>query len=644
MNFLNPDALWLLLAVPVLILVYILKTQHEERRLSSTYIWKRSEKLIKKKLPWQILRRSILFILQFLTVVIIALIAARPTMTVRGMGDEWIIIIDGSASMNIASGGSTRFERAVSEATKLAEDMRYGNKATVIYSGDNTSYMITRSDSSQQVANTLEALVCSDCTGDFENALALARLIQEQNEYAKILYYTDKDYEDVSDVTVINVAKENEWNVAAVSLSSINEDGVQVFMSSVVSYGADASVTAALYVDGKVVDAKQIECSANEPANTYWTNTGIGSFSTAEIYLEAEDGYQKDNSFMLCINRESRKKVMLISQNETLKTMLSAFDEFVITQYDTMENAYISQSTEESEALYLSGFDLYVFDGSCPDMLPFDGVSWFFNVKDLNADMGITRITEGAAILTENTEGVRESDVGKCIGGYLSFGESDESEAFSTLTSFYSAENIAVRVLYPYEAGSDYYAVMKCGDLPVLLVPKNPDEQYAIFAFDISDTNMPVLVDFAELFMDLEEYFYPIMLDTAEFSIGDAVTVSRLPKAEFIRLTRPDNSKGLLLPLESPRPFTADEPGIYTVTQEVKQGRRTVDVTYNFFVHTPKGESDTSLDGGSLVTANDSGAPDVGEGAGAIEIWIYLAMLLLAIIFIEWWVYYREQY
>ncbi|MBQ8912233.1 MAG: BatA domain-containing protein, partial [Clostridia bacterium] len=51
MRFLNPAGLWLLLGIPVLIIIYLIKSQHEQRAVSSTYIWKLSERFAQKRLP-----------------------------------------------------------------------------------------------------------------------------------------------------------------------------------------------------------------------------------------------------------------------------------------------------------------------------------------------------------------------------------------------------------------------------------------------------------------------------------------------------------------------------------------------------------------------------------------------------------------
>lgn len=647
MNFLNPSALWLLLSIPVLIIAYIIKTQYEDRHISSTFIWKRSELLIKKKMPWQILRRSIIFILQLLILASISLIAARPTMTVAGKGEEWILIIDGSASMQTQTDGVTRFDRAIDEAVELASEMKYGNKATVIYTGDQTSYMINRSDSAVQVVNVLESLTCSNFSADFDNALALARLIQEQNKYAKIFYYTDKDYTDVSDVNVVNVALENEWNVAAQSLSVAEENGGNtVFMSTIVSYGIDADLTVALYVNGKVVDAKLVSCKANEPQNIYWTGAGVKSFTTAEVFIEATDGNLSDNSFFLCNTPEKVREVLLISQEpKFMQSILAAFDEYKVTTYATVADALAALSDEETEVTMLSGYDLYIFDGECPEFIPVDGAVWMFGVKEMPESMGITVKTDIPEIEDEKHKGKL------MVVDYLSFAKNSQSQYYDLLTQYIDKNpeneektNIALSFLVPYEEYEGYDVIYTCRDYPAVLVPKGFNDRIVIFSFDIHDSNLPMLVDLPKLFDNMNKYCYPVMLEQNEFALGDTVTVSRLPDVETILVTKPDGNKNALVPIANPRPFTVSEPGLYKVTQELRIGRKKVEEIFRFYVHAPAGESDTGFDGGKLFTVDDIGAPEVDEGAGAIEIWLYIAIALLVLLMIEWWVYYREQY
>ncbi len=51
MSFQNPAGLWLLLGIPVLIAIWLIRPQHENRRVSSSYIWRLSDRFMKRRLP-----------------------------------------------------------------------------------------------------------------------------------------------------------------------------------------------------------------------------------------------------------------------------------------------------------------------------------------------------------------------------------------------------------------------------------------------------------------------------------------------------------------------------------------------------------------------------------------------------------------
>ena len=114
MTFLNPAGLWLLLGIPLVILLYILKPPVKEKAVSSTFLWKLSEKFMKKKSPFRRFRRIFLLILQIVTVLTLSLIAAKPVFLRKDCTD-YILILDTSASMQMADDqGQTRLaDRAV---------------------------------------------------------------------------------------------------------------------------------------------------------------------------------------------------------------------------------------------------------------------------------------------------------------------------------------------------------------------------------------------------------------------------------------------------------------------------------------------------------------------------------------------------
>ena len=112
MSFYFPLGLLALLGIPVLILIYIIKSKYTEQTIASTYLWELSEKFLKRRRPVSKLTGILTLILQILAVVAASLLIAHPVFTLPASANDFYFILDGSASMNMQVSGSTRFEKA----------------------------------------------------------------------------------------------------------------------------------------------------------------------------------------------------------------------------------------------------------------------------------------------------------------------------------------------------------------------------------------------------------------------------------------------------------------------------------------------------------------------------------------------------
>ena len=117
MSLLAPLGLLGLLAVAVLIFIYIIKPNYQQKIVSSTYIWKRSLKYRKKRVPVSRLRNILIFLCQMLVLASFAMLLARPVIpyVAETPKNEKVIILDASAGMRVSTGGETRFERTGAE-------------------------------------------------------------------------------------------------------------------------------------------------------------------------------------------------------------------------------------------------------------------------------------------------------------------------------------------------------------------------------------------------------------------------------------------------------------------------------------------------------------------------------------------------
>ena len=103
MTFLAPWAgvLGAAIAVPVLLLLYLLRLRRRPLRVSSTLLWEQAAQNLQVNVPLRMLRWSSLLALHLLALACLLLALARPAIGEGGVaGSRIVIVIDRSASMN----------------------------------------------------------------------------------------------------------------------------------------------------------------------------------------------------------------------------------------------------------------------------------------------------------------------------------------------------------------------------------------------------------------------------------------------------------------------------------------------------------------------------------------------------------------
>lgn len=603
MRFQNPAGLWLLLGIPVLIIVYLIKAQHEDRPVSSTYIWKLSSRFMKKRLPMQKIKKILTFVMQLLMIAALSFLAARPAI-VNGESCDYIAIIDASASMQIKDdSGTSRFEYALNEVEELTDEITSGHTVSIILASDSASYLVQSSTSVNEAKLALKNAACTYGECNAEDAIALAQLMCDRSDKAEVLFFTDCEYTEAENISVINL-NQGEWNVAVESLSAKAEGKNTVFTGTLTSYNKNASVTVGLKIDGSTVDAQIIDCEADTAEEIVFTAEGISSYDTAEIYIETEDGLEADNSYAVCRKSDRTYGVLLVSESPLyLESALKALGNCEVTVVSSLDEAK------------LSGQDLYVFDGIVPDEYPTDGSVLVFGTDNLPNGLTVgSTFTSAAALSMDNK---LQSDIYEG----LSLQETVVS-SFASLTGNTSWESL----LY-------------CEDAAVLATKKLDRGLYfTVASFDLHDSNLPMQTDFVVLIRNLVEYSVPGLLKDTDHTAGTTVELTVMPSAEQIYVETPDDSIKVLSTAGEYSTLTVSDVGIYTAVMTTADGGEYVD----FFVHVPKGEASKTTGGAIEITLPADSSMQAEEAISEIWFWIAAAMLLL--ILLEWGWYYHEQY
>ena len=138
-----------LLAIALLLVIYLLKPQYREKRISATVVWKRV--VLHTKRQRLMLTNIFIFLIQACVLAIIAAGFAEPRLYSKQLispESEYVVIIDSSASMRAksAKNSETRFERAVEEASEKIKDFfdeSQNGSVSVIIADDSPSYLFS---------------------------------------------------------------------------------------------------------------------------------------------------------------------------------------------------------------------------------------------------------------------------------------------------------------------------------------------------------------------------------------------------------------------------------------------------------------------------------------------------------------------
>src|SRR5881396_2914838 len=116
MNFLAPGAFIFALALPVVIVFYLLKRKRVVKLVSSTLLWQKFLAETQASAPFQRLRHNWLLILQLLMLALVIFALARPYFAGQSRSSRLrVIILDASASMQSIDEKPSRFEKARAE-------------------------------------------------------------------------------------------------------------------------------------------------------------------------------------------------------------------------------------------------------------------------------------------------------------------------------------------------------------------------------------------------------------------------------------------------------------------------------------------------------------------------------------------------
>ncbi len=596
----NPWGLLALLAVPVIILLYLLKQKHEEYITSSLQLWQSALQDVEANAPWQRLKKNILMIIQIFAVILLAMILSEPFLQGGGnKGGSVMLVIDCSLSMQSTDMQPSRFEAAKKDALKLVEAGSPGTSFSLIASAHTPSIIFHKVNDKNRAIQEIKNLKVIDTAENPEKTAELVNSLIREDPGIQTSWFSDGVRSTLADSASYYSYNRNGDNYAVTLLAQRKlQSGRRIAaLSRIANFSLhEAELDVSLYADGNFVDARRVSVEAGKSESVYWDGIPESALKL-ECTIDTEDVLMKDNTAGVTVYSNKSARVLLATEK-------NIFLEKVLTLIPGLE--LYRTDMEDMEAF--TGYDLYVFDGEIPEELPDDGHVVLFNPPQNRyfSSVGLSEYTE-----------IHSTD-------HEIYNNLKQEISFNALkTDLYQLPEWGVPLMEDNNGFTAFEGYIK-------------NRRIMVFGFDLHETNLPVQPFFPVIMTRAIQELLPGDVNKiSAVNAGDAIELSIDPESKEVYVIAPDGNKTLIAP---PFPATAfDETtqiGSYTIEQRLENETE----NQRFFVNAPS-EREFALSNRTEADEPNHGAdarsmPPVGWSLKTPLLW-----LLLAILLIEWWVY-----
>ena len=608
-TFKFPLGLLGLIGIPVLILIYIIKNKHTEQIVTSTYLWELSEKFLKRRKKPSMISGIISLILQIIAIASISFTIAQPIITLPNTAKEYCFILDASGSMNMVSNEVSRMELGKDEIEKIINESANGSKFTLVYAGDVTRVVYEKLADKELAVELLDKLEPSGVTVTYNATLKYVQEYFNTNRSVVTYLVTDKKYNS-SNINIINVSN-NEENYAIASGNYDTEDGTLKISGTVVSYVSDSTINLEVYVNDVLETTLNIDALALTETE-FSFNSNTVDFETIKLVIKNSDGLLLDNTNIIYnIEKEHAYSTLIVSDRPFyLESVLK-----------TVGNTSIEVVSREKYNAEYTGYSLYIFDSYSPAVLPNDGTVWIF---------GATTSIDKAGFSYQDT-------IENESGMELTYPKNSTS-TFKALTNGMLKEKVYVSKYQKYGLYRNFTTLLIHDGNPIVFTGSAENgAREVVFAFDLHDSNFPMLMDYLILTNNLMDYSFPTIIEETSYQCGDTVKLNVLSNCESIRVESPNKNVSYLDVSTEFTEFKVTEAGTYTLTMNFGGEEKSIRI----YCSLPDEESFANQEVQDLSLTGEQGS----EFSDGIYDDLIILFILLAIVYVaDWMVYCYEQY
>lgn len=590
------ERLWPLLflaAVPIIVILYLLKPRGRDRKVSSNLLWRRLLKNEQAKTFFEKFVHNILMYLQILAVLcLVAAFMAPYIMRQEDAGGRRILLFDISGSMqHTDSAGKSRLEDAVERACVYVKSLENTSFSLMTVDASGAELLAVDISDTDSLIKLMRGLQCSDGGGSLTAAQGILDTLAgsgvSEGEFPGLVVYTDGEgagdfdllrCEGGRELVAVGEASSNvagEYTVCAQT-----DDGLWDVMTGTVNYSGETAVfDVSLYdEDDRLLGVKQMRLGSGESRvclfqGIDWTGDVLTSrISGISFSQGAKDSLKADN-----VSYAVKEKEGLISG-----LLLGRGNIYIEKAYSAVTGESLARSDTDSLAAG-GAYNVLIYDaGQVPGETAFNMLRFgdaFGEAEEILKNVVLTVKECGL------TKGLQEFDIGVNTAYCFALPEGAES--------FLEYQGKCVGYYRNYEGGRE-----------------------VVIGFDIRESEFPLMAEFPVFLANAMTY----LSDTSWLALHVGYAGQEIALQPWAEVDRAQYES---------RPEKA---GVYGIGNEEHRER-----------YVARFQTATESDG--RKTAVSSGGVD-GTEAGRVQVkqtlknlFLVLALLLLAV---EWAVYARQ--
>lgn len=608
-----------LIAIPGIILLYILKQKTREEEISAINLWKTAYMNVQASTPWEKFRNNILMYLQILLMILLILALMSPYIADRNSsGSNVLILIDNSASMGgIYSSDTTKLEVAKSQAVDYVRKNNE-SKYTVIASAGSAVSVISSSNDTASVVDAIENISQTDEAGSLDRGVAFAQSLAGLWKDYSCIAFTDSDV-DLNNIEgdVVSLCTEGENAAISVLSHTEKEDGSISVMAYVNNYGGSSlSTEISLYIGEKIYDIQKVEISPEDGREIYFKDIPLSRYKAVlesdTPYLWAElsdrDMLENDNTAYDVLQKKNDGKILLVTEQNS----------FLEKSLKLIKNTSV-EKTNKAEIEDTSEYSTIVYDGVLPDKLPENSNVIFVAPPLKESEPEWYKEIFGDYKVAENTSiSIKKSEVTEYIADY-------KFQCIST--DCYNTPSWAKSL---FKVNKDGYDNLSAG-----FYGNYKGSKVAVIGFDLHGTDFPLQTEFP-IFMYslLSDMSDSGLLDKYEYAVGENVIIQNNNDKDKIVVKDISENRNKVFTDKASVSFTdTSYAGLYSIENGEQK-------TY-FNVRFPEEESVINKDIKVSMSGNDSkqAGNKALRGISKKQFTRPILFVVLMVMLLEWRIY-----